>query len=104
VREEYLLLEDVLLLDEVDAVEHALVVDGGEAGDDLQEQVVVRVAAGVVGGEDLEDVAVQVERVLQVRYLVLQLVVLLPQHLLHLKYHPASNTHTTTPLINTPHP
>ena len=34
-REWYLLLEDVLLLDEVDAVEHALVVDSGKAGDDL---------------------------------------------------------------------
>jgi hypothetical protein len=46
---EYLLLEDVFFLDEFDAVEHGLVVDSGESRDDLEEEVVFWVVAGVVG-------------------------------------------------------
>jgi len=36
-RDGYFLLEDVLLENEVDVVEHGLVVDGGQSGDDLHE-------------------------------------------------------------------
>lgn len=44
----YLLLEGVFVVDQVDVVEHGLVVDRGKAGDDLHEQVEMRVSLGIV--------------------------------------------------------
>lgn len=80
----YFLLEDVFFLDKIDRVEHALVVDSGEASDDLQEEVMMGIGARVVGGKDLEDVSIQVEGVFEISDLILELIVLLSQHLLHL--------------------
>lgn len=78
------MLEDVLLLDELDAAEHGLVVDGGQSGDDLHEQRVLRVGPVIVPGYDLQDVSIEIKGILEVGDLVLELVVLLTQHLLHL--------------------
>ena len=44
----YLLLEYVLLVDEIDVVEHGLVVDRGQSRDDLHEEVEMRVGLLVV--------------------------------------------------------
>jgi hypothetical protein len=33
----YFLLEDILFLNKLNGAEHALIVDGGESGDDLKE-------------------------------------------------------------------
>ena len=78
----YLLLEYVLLVDEIDVVEHGLVVDRGQSRDDLHEEVEMGVGLLVVVVQYLEDVPVQVECVFEVSYLVLQLVVLLSQKML----------------------
>jgi hypothetical protein len=43
------LFKYVLFLNKLDGVEHGLVVDGGEASNNLKEEVVLRVTAGVVG-------------------------------------------------------
>jgi len=69
-------------VDEVDVVEHGLVVDGGEPGDNLHQQVEVRVGLLVVVVEDLEDVPIEVECIFEIGYLVFQLVVLLLQIML----------------------
>ena len=78
----YLLLEYVLLVDEIDVVEHGLVVDRGQSRDDLHEEVEMGVGLLVVVVQYLEDVPVQIECVFEVSYLVLQLVVLLSQKML----------------------
>lgn len=78
------MLEDVLFLDKFNRAKHALVVHGRKSGDDLQKEVVMGIRACVVGGQDLEDVAIKIEGVFEVGDLVLELVVLLPEHLLHL--------------------
>ena len=78
----YLLLEYVLLVDEIDVVEHGLVVDRGQSCDDLHEEVEMGVGLLVVVVQYLEDVPVQIECVFEVSYLVLQLVVLLSQKML----------------------
>ena len=77
------MLEYIFLLYEFETVKHGLVVDGGEAGDDLHEEVLLWIGAMVVVGYDFEDISVEIERILEVSDLVLQLIVLLPQHLLH---------------------
>lgn len=71
-------------MDELDGAEHALVIDSGKSGDYLKEEVVMGVRACVVGGEDFEDVAIEVECIFEVSDLIFQLIVLLPQHLFHL--------------------
>lgn len=96
-REGYFLLEGVFVVDEVDVVEHGLVVDGGEPGDDLHEEVEVRVRLRVVGRQQLQNVPVEVECVLQIGYLVLELVVLLPQVVLI--HHSLCYLHYRRPVI-----
>jgi hypothetical protein len=45
------LLENIFLMDEIDVVEHGLVVDAGEAGDDLHEEGEMWILFLVVDGE-----------------------------------------------------
>lgn len=78
------MFEYIFLLYEFETVGHGLVIDGGEAGNDLHEEVLLWIGTMVVVGYDFEDVSVEVEGVLEVSDLVLQLVVLLAQHLLHI--------------------
>ena len=60
----YLLFEDVLLLDELNAAEHGLIIDGGQSGDDLHEQGMLWIRAMIVSGYDLEDISIEVECIL----------------------------------------
>lgn len=60
----YLLFEDVLLLDELNAAEHGLIIDGGQSGDDLHEQGMLGICAMIVAGYDLEDISIEVECIL----------------------------------------
>jgi hypothetical protein len=80
----YFLLEDALLMDELEGVKHDLIVDGGETGDDLEEEIALGIGALVVARENLEDVAIKIEAVLEVSDFVFELVVLFSHHLLHI--------------------
>jgi hypothetical protein len=55
----------VVLVEEFDGADHCLVINGGEFGNDLEEYGMFRVGGGVVGGEDGEDVPVDIECVLE---------------------------------------
>lgn len=57
----YLLLEGVFVVDQVDVVEHGLVVDRGKAGDDLHEQVEMRVSLGIVHWQQFKDIPVEIK-------------------------------------------
>lgn len=77
-REWYFLFEGILMVNEVDVVEHGLVVDGGQPGDDLHEEVEMRICFRVVSRQQLQYVPIQIKRILQICYLVLELIILLP--------------------------
>lgn len=58
------MLEDVLLLDELNAAEHGLIIDGGQSGDDLHEQGMLGIRAMIVAGYDLENISIEIECIL----------------------------------------
>jgi len=60
-----------------------LIVDGCEPGDDLHEKVILGVGSIAIRAEDLENIPVEIKGILEVSYLIFQLVVLLPEHLFH---------------------
>jgi len=82
----YLLFQDILFLNELNTVEHGLVVNRRKSRDDLQKEMMLRISSGIIAGQYFEDVAIEIESIFKVSDLVLELVVLLTQHLLHLIY------------------
>lgn len=60
----YLLFEDVFLVNQIDVVEHCLIVDAGQSSDDLHEKVVMRIGLGAIVIEEFQDVSIQIKSIL----------------------------------------
>lgn len=72
------MFKDALLLDIIDAVEHDLVVDRGQSGDDLHEQVQLGIGPLIIVRQDLQNIPIQIESVLQIGDFILELKVFIP--------------------------
>ena len=66
-------------MDEIDIVEHGLIIDWGKTSDDLHKQAVMGVCFLIVAVQDLKDIPIEIECILEISYLILELVILLAE-------------------------